>query len=99
MTYINQLAEPERVKELARLYQAVFRTPEGKIVFTAILEDLGYFTPYSDAEGRVLRDYATHLAGQVLSGDSLALVEAMMNVHIDRRDDGQEIENGRNSGD
>ena len=99
MTYINQLAEPERIREIERLFRTVFSTTDGKIVLTAILEHLGYFDQAPNDEARVLRNAANWLAGQVFSGDSFALVEAMMNVHVDRRDDGQEIENGRNSGD
>ena len=99
MTYINQLLESERIKELERLFRNVFSTPEGRIVLTAILEHLGHFDQAPNDEARVLRNAANWLAGQVFSDDSFALVEAMMNVPIDRRDDGQEIENGRNTGD
>jgi len=91
MTYINHLPEDQRIKELERLYRAVFSTPEGKIVFTAMLEDLGYFDTLGSEHAHILRDFATKLAGKGFSGDSFALVEAMLNVQkIDRVESGQE---------
>lgn len=99
MTYISQLSESQRIAEIERLFRNVFSTPEGRIVLTAILEHLGYFDQAPNDEARVLRNAASWLAEQVFSGDSFALVEAMMNVHVDRRDDGQEIDDGRSTGD
>lgn len=98
MTYINELRPPERMAELKRLYRGVFSTPEGKIVLTALLEDLGYFDQAKNDEERVLRNYANHLAETVFSSDSYDLVEAMMNV-IDRRETNRSEENGRDTGD
>jgi len=99
MTYLNHLSEPERIAELERLFRGVFSTPEGKIVFTAILEHLGHFDQATNDEGRILRNVANWLSGMVLSGDSFALVEAMLNVQKTAVIADRSVENGRNAGD
>lgn len=45
-------------KELQRMFEEVFSTEQGKIVFTAILEDLCYFRECKTSEEVTLNNFA-----------------------------------------
>lgn len=80
MNYIKNLPPEEQEPELNRLFQNVFRTEEGQIVFTAILEDLRFFTAPTNEREEALRSYATRLLDIVVPADSHSVVVAMLNV-------------------
>lgn len=80
MTYLSQLPEADRLREMDRLYRIVFSTPEGRIVFADLLQTMYLFEIPETNEHHAVRDYGTALMMRVLSNDSHSLVDAMLNV-------------------
>ena len=83
MTYIEALPVEQRVAEMRRLYRNVFRTPEGRIVFTDLLQTLFVFETPKSADEQALRNFGTALMSQVLSQDTPSLVEAMLDARLE----------------
>ena len=83
MTYIEALPVEQRVAEMRRLYRNVFRTPEGRIVFTDLLQTLFVFETPKTQEEQALRNFGTALMSQVLSQDTPSLVEAMLDARLE----------------
>lgn len=80
MTYISQLDPEKQIEELDRLYRKVFTSPEGRIVFTDLLQTMCVFDVPSSDDQRAVRDFATILMSRVLVQDSHALVDSMLSV-------------------
>lgn len=83
MTYIEALPVEQRIAEMRRLYRNVFRTPEGRIVFTDLLQTLFVFETPKNADEQALRNFGTALMSQVLSQDTPSLVEAMLDARLE----------------
>lgn len=81
--YLAELAPEEREKEVQRLFRKVFDNPEGKIVFTLILQELRYFTPPENDREEGLRSFAGWLIDQCITADSLAIVQALFALKED----------------
>jgi hypothetical protein len=82
--YFKDMAEREQMAEIRRLFRKVFATPDGAIVLSAILQDLGWNKETTTTEAGALKNYASHLLQERLgiTNDVLAVVTAVMNDEI-----------------
>lgn len=90
MNFLSGLKESEKWEALQDMFRRVFSTEEGKVVFTAMLEDLRFFSQTTSPEEEALKNYATYLLKLVVTDDSYGLVDAMINVpRYEGDDDGE----------
>ena len=70
--------EHKRKLELERLYRELFRSKEGRIVFTHMLEELSFFDPATTQEAQSLKNYASLLIYRCGFRTSLGIANAIL---------------------
>lgn len=95
----NSSEEDQKIM-MHRIFNRVFNTPDGRIVFNWILNDLHYFTPAENEYEKALVNYGKILVLDRMGiTDSIAVTDAMLTSY-EEEFTGKEIkEDGRDSND
>jgi hypothetical protein len=78
----NHEKDPEKVKEedLSKAFARLFRTADGRLVLTAILEDLYFFDVAENDAAKALKNYGSVLIHRIGYRDTLRIVNAILDT-------------------